>query len=84
MHYYYEDLLIEAQRTPRPHHGPWETTITMFKGDTAYAPGTTKYWIGTAKGARITYRFYTDGGCETEVLEGSVFRTERPVAERAL
>lgn len=51
-----------------------KAVITLAKGDTAYAPGTTKYWLA-GDGGTVTYYFYPEA---TEAfVEGKVWRTLR-------
>ena len=72
-HFSYDELKNDALATSE--FGPKVVTIRLEAGDTAYAPGTTKYnLLGFGDGGTVTYRFYLEG-IEASV-NGHVSRSE--------
>jgi hypothetical protein len=60
MHHSYDDLLAAA--SPPNEHGTRYVSIELQPGDTAWAPGTTKYHLlGHGKGGSVRYTFYREG-----------------------
>lgn len=73
MHFSYDDLEKDALATSE--FGPKVVTVRLEAGDTAYAPGTTKYnLLGHGEGGTVTYRFYIEGVEAT--TEGQIGRAE--------
>lgn len=60
VHHSYEDILAGASQPNE--HGTRFAVVKLAAGDTAYAPGTTKYHLlGHGRGGTVTYIFYREG-----------------------
>jgi hypothetical protein len=72
MHHSYDDILATA--TEPNEYGTRTAVLHLAPGDTAYAPGTTKYHLlGHGNGGSVTYTFFREG--VEGVVEGQVARS---------
>lgn len=58
-HLSYEDLLAAASEPNE--HGTRFLTVELESGDTAWAPGTTKYVLQAFGSGSVEYRFFREG-----------------------
>jgi len=75
--YSYADIRRKAEELGLPvNTGEYfRVTITLDDGDTAVAPGSTKK-VFTGPG-KVQYTWWTDGGVDAEVLEGTALRRKQ-------